>query len=351
MPEPGPAGGSAGAGRTTRPPGLGPHLLGRRVVVRRILRGEAGPSGGPAFADTLGVMESWADGVTTVRTESGQVARIAIADIVSGKAVPPRPAVRHRISAEDAETRANVSWPALETEALGSWLLRASGGFSSRANSVLAVGEPDAPFARALEQVQDFYARRSLPAWAQVVVGSDAHRRFQQARWQPARPGEEDTAFQIASVARAVRAARAGLAEQLPAVSTSTTATAMWLRSDARALAFGETARAVLEGPEHVCFATVPDPETPDTPLAAGRSTFADDWVAISNLWVAPEHRGQRLASVVVRALLEWGAERGATTAYLQVRDDNTAALATYARLGFATHHHYRYLTPPVAGS
>jgi ribosomal protein S18 acetylase RimI-like enzyme len=48
----------------------------------------------------------------------------------------------------------------------------------------------------------------------------------------------------------------------------------------------------------------------------------------------------------VMAALLEWGAEQGATTAYLQVLGDNTAALELYAGLGFATHHAYRYLTP-----
>ena len=45
-------------------------------------------------------------------------------------------------------------------------------------------------------------------------------------------------------------------------------------------------------------------------------------------------------------ALLEWGAEQGATTAYLQVLGDNAPALALYDGLGFTTHHAYRYLTP-----
>ena len=41
------------------PPGLGPHCVGQRVVVRRLLPGQTGPSGGPAMTDLLGVMESW----------------------------------------------------------------------------------------------------------------------------------------------------------------------------------------------------------------------------------------------------------------------------------------------------
>ena len=45
-------------------------------------------------------------------------------------------------------------------------------------------------------------------------------------------------------------------------------------------------------------------------------------------------------------ALLEWGAELGATTAYLQVLGHNEPALALYDSMGFQTHHAYAYLTP-----
>jgi hypothetical protein len=77
-------------------PELGPHCVGRRVVVRRVVAGRTGPSGGPELTDVLGVMESW-DGLTTsVRTASGELVTIAIADIVAGKPVPPPPASRRR---------------------------------------------------------------------------------------------------------------------------------------------------------------------------------------------------------------------------------------------------------------
>lgn len=342
--------------RRVRPPGLGPHCVGQRVVVRRVLPGETGPTGGPAFSDLLGVMESWGDGVTTVRAESGEVATIPLAEIVSGKPVPPRPSVRLRVAPEDAERRANASWPAVAAEPLGDWLLRASGGFSARANACMAVGDPGVPFREAVERVVAFYGERDLPAWAQVVVGSDAQRAFEAAGWVLARPGEADTHFQIGSVSRALRSARDALPPAVPGVERSTTATPAWLADDERARAHPEPARAVLEGPDLVVFPTVPadGAGSPDRgqPLAKGRAAMAEgaDWVGITDVWVSPEHRRQGLGLVVMADLLSWGAEQGATTVYLQTRGDNPAALALYERLGLTTHHEYRYLTPPPSG-
>jgi len=351
-----------------RSPALGPHLIGSRVVVRRMLRGETGPSGSPALTDLLGVMESWGSGVTTIRVASGEVSRIAIADIVSGKPVPPRPSARHRISSEQAELRANASWPAMLTSSLGEWLLRDSDGYTARANSALAVGDPGVPFDAASALVRAFYAEHRLPAWVQVVVGSGAHRSFESAGWMPARPGEADTLFQLASVAQALRAVRGALPAVLPEVSMGTTATPAWLADDERAQSHGRTAVTVLEGPDEVGFASVlttPDgravsggrtcgvpslPKGRDHLIAKGRVAAGGatgDWVGVTSVWVSPGHRRQGLAYVVMAALLGWAAERGATTAYLQTRGDNPAALSLYEQLGFRTHHTYRYLVAP----
>lgn len=337
----------------TRPPGLGPHVVGRRVVVRRLVRGESGPTGGPAFTDVLGVMERWSADTAEVRTESGALVRIAVADIVSGKPVPPRASPRQRISASAAERRALASWPARVVEPLGEWVLRASDGYSARANSVLADGDPGTTFEDALARVRAFYASHDLPAWAQVVVGSPVHRALEEARWQVARPGEDDTLFQLAPVASVVRTLRRSLPEDPPAVDLAPTASPAWLADEERSVAAGDAALAVLEGPPHVAFASVSDPGS-GTVVAKGRVALGggtvpgdQDWAGISNVWVAPDARRRRLGMVVMAAMVGWAAEHGATTVYLQVRGDNPPALAAYERLGFATHHAYRYLTPP----
>ena len=323
------------------PPGLGPHCVGLRVVVRRVLPGRTGPSGGPAMTDLLGVLETWSPPVLAVRSEDGALTEIALADVVSGKPVPPRPSPRMRVSAEQACRLSNASWPAVHTEELGDWLLRASGGFSARANSVMAIGDPGVPFDAALVRVVAFYAEHELPAWAQVVVGSETGNRFADAGWRTARPGEADSELQLASVAQASRAVRRLLPASAPTASVSATADPGWLANDARAQAHPADATAVLQGPADVGFVSVVED---GMVVAKGRVAGDGDWAGITDVWVSVDHRRRGLALVVMAELLEWAAERGAGTAYLQVRGDNAPGLALYAALGFRTHHTYRYL-------
>ncbi len=84
---------------------LGPHVVGQRVVVRRIVPGETGPTGGPAFTDVLGTCESWGDGEVVLRTEEGDEVRIATSLIVSGKPVPPRPSRFRRLGDDEVDAR------------------------------------------------------------------------------------------------------------------------------------------------------------------------------------------------------------------------------------------------------
>ena len=64
--------------------------VGHRVVVRRVLAGETGPSGGPALTDVIGVLESWGEELA-VRRRDGTLVVIRRADVVAGKRVPPPP--------------------------------------------------------------------------------------------------------------------------------------------------------------------------------------------------------------------------------------------------------------------
>ena len=78
--------------------------------------------------------------------------------------------------------------------------------------------------------------------------------------------------------------------------------------------------------------------------VARGEAALDGDWLGLHDIQVDPSQRRQRHATRVIADLLDWGASRGATTAWLHVETDNDAGLATYGRLGFVTHHTNRYL-------
>ena len=279
-------------------------------MVRRVLAGETGPSGGPAMTDVLGVCTSWGAGLCVVQPETGDPVRIRLGDIVSGKPVPPRPSTRHRVTPLEAQRRALVLWPDLETEPLGDWLLsRSPTATARRANSVLAfapAGVPDA-----YERVVAFYER---PV-AAVLPDSDEDALFRGRGWVP-ESHDADTLFQLASVAQTRRELRS---------------------------------RAVV--PATVDLVEVPSAEGRVVTArigeaAQGVAAYDRDWVGFRTIEVDPARRREGLGLAVMAALLGWGAEQGATTAYLQVLGDNAGALDLYRGLGFTTHHAYRYLTP-----
>ncbi|MEU3016296.1 hypothetical protein ABZ635_02725 [Nocardiopsis sp. NPDC007018] len=66
-----------------------PRDLGSRVSVR-ITRAEGG------FTDIVGVVESWAEGVLTLRRRDGSTVDVAEADVVASRVVPPVPPRRPR---------------------------------------------------------------------------------------------------------------------------------------------------------------------------------------------------------------------------------------------------------------
>ncbi|GAA3540142.1 GNAT family N-acetyltransferase [Nocardioides daeguensis] len=299
---------------------LGPHVVGQRVVVRRLVRGETGPSGGPAFTDLLGTCLAWGDGVCVVQPETGAAARIAIADIVSGKPVPPRPAARLRVSVRDAEARTGGLWPTVDREPLGEWELRSerapAGRLLKRANSCLAMGDPDRPFPEALAAVEAFYAARGRDPLVQVEAGSALEEAFVGAGWQRLEYGESD--FLLASVAR--------LRRSLPAA-----------RHEVEIGVDGSRAVASVDAG---C-----------DPVAEAQAGVDGDWVGLHGVTVDLAHRRRGLATAVVGELLGWAAEQGALTAWLHVETDNPGGRAFWEALGFAAHHTCRYYAPRSASA
>ena len=293
-------------GRHARQHRLGPHVVGQRVVVRyRLPDGRA--------TDVLGTCTAWGDDLAVIESDEGPV-EVRVADIVTGKPVPPRAMVRARVSPLDAERHGWVLFPSVEVFTIGDWRLRSDPvpgeRLFKRANSCLAIGLPDRPFPEAERVVREHYAARDRTPLVQVERDSMVEHLFRTAGWTPLMGG--DTWFMVASLAAVARAVGPTPAD----------------------------IRVTEEGPR-----VLAEILRGDIVVARGRAALDGDWLGLYGLGTSPEYRRQGLAHQVLAELVDWGAAQGATTLWLHVETDNTMAIALYESLGFRTHHGCRYLT------
>ena len=226
------------------------------------------------------------------------------------------------------------SWRGLEEERLGDWLLRAAGGFTGRANSVLVVGSPGLPLPEAVGRVTRWYAERGLRPRAQVPLpgAEEADAAFAAAGWVR----DEDVLVLTAPLA--------GWPEPAVQVDLAGAPDEAWLTGYRyRGSALPPVARQVLTGADGPVFASVRLAPVPEPLTAVARGVVVGDVLVVTAVTVDERHRRRGLATSVMAALGTWGAGRGATSCVLQVVASNAPALALYERLGFTEHHRYHY--------
>ncbi|GCB46142.1 hypothetical protein SNL152K_3440 [Streptomyces sp. NL15-2K] len=325
--------------------------VGKRVSVRRL--GEPGASQ-EKFTDTVGVLTSWNDGVLLITRRDGETVRIPESTLVAGKVVPPAPA-RRRGPAASYEELARVSaraWRPVESERLGEWELRAAGGFTRRANSVLPLGDPGIPLDEALSVVRRWYGDRGLPAYVQTATGAEGTQEMLCAELER-RGWVREVSAEMWIGALAPVADR----NEPTGVVLSREAGADWLARYQRkgmsevalkVLGWGSPRSSEAEsgGGPSVWFATVPG-EAGGAPAAIGRCVVDGRWAGFAAVEVDPALRRQGLASAVMAALARQALDEGASAAWLQVETDNAGARELYAGMGFAAHHAYHHYRAP----
>ncbi|MFJ4437003.1 GNAT family N-acetyltransferase [Streptomyces sp. NPDC088923] len=378
---------------------IGASDVGKRVTVRSLTEAAAP---GAAFTDTVGILTSWDEGVLLVTRRDGTRVRLAEETVVAAKVVPAAPARRRGPAADFAELAGvqERGWQAVEREALGGWLLRASRvdgavggagastGFTRRANSVLPLGDPGMPLPEALDQVRRWYGARGLPAYAQLATGAGDTQEVLAAELEEHGWRREVSALvmvgALAPLAELGPASMGSLAVVAPiaegpetadpGVRLGRTPDEAWLRRYNRAAGTGPGGvppgvLAVLASGPSPWFARVDAAgagggdtasgrrdfvhtgkgvsQAAGVPDAIGRCVVDGRWAGFSAVEVAPERRRTGLARRVMGALARTALAEGASAAWLQVERDNEAAVALYTRLGFTVHHHYHHYRAP----
>lgn len=316
-------------------------LVGRRVSLRQRV-GER--DGHAVFSDAVGELVREAEGLV-VRTRRGPVS-VRRSAVVAVRAVPPAVPRRASLAAvARLEGLCADAWPALVDEPLGAWRLRAAGGYTGRANSALAIGDPGMPVAAALDAARAFAARHGIEPRVQVPVGSPWDRAVAAQDW-------------VLDAGHAAGAEVSVLVAELDAVAEAQPPAGVelpdrpgddWWVLAAGGGAAGPAMRHVLGAAPDTAFVLVRGPD--GGAIGQLRATVVADHLHLSVLNVVPGARRKGLATGLLSAAARWGLEHGARWAVLQAALHNAGAHALYTHRGFTEHHKYRYLIPPQASS
>jgi N-acetylglutamate synthase len=307
--------------------------LGERWVVRHRL------SDGSA-TDVIGWIEKIERESISVATSGGRFVRLARADIILARRAPaaaggPDPL---RTAAEELERYALPGWLGF-SEPLGEWTLRAAQGFTSRANSCLAVGDPGMPLGVAAAKIVAFSGAHGIPPRAQVIADSRTEAELRALGWVDASPRTDVLVCRLSAL----------LGDHVPdpAVQVAETLTASWQVAYQRSCPDVDPAivRRILDGHPPRAFGSVAGGG--GQVVAIVRGHVNGPWLGLASAWTDPDHRGHGLATKLVIALGHWGARRGGRYVYLHVASANEQARRDYAQLGFALHHRNRYLNSP----
>jgi RimJ/RimL family protein N-acetyltransferase len=94
-----------------------------------------------------------------------------------------------------------------------------------------------------------------------------------------------------------------------------------------------------------IAYAVVTD-EGELRPLAAGTASISQGWAGIHGMRTVVQERGRGLAARILGGLARHAKTQGIERIFLQVEEENSAAIALYRRAGFTTawrYHYWRY--------
>lgn len=219
------------------------------------------------------------------------------------------------------------------------WLLRFSPGKAKRARCIHALATGRAPLAAKLAQAADYYRQASLPLVLRITpfsepAGLDAE--LACAGLQRIGP----THVLVANLATLDLGAALPPRLELAAVDHETFARIIGELRASPAEQQAAHAERLAASPVPYCGFVL---RRDGAVVACGQYARETDRVGLFDIFTAPAARNRGLARALCTLLLRHARASGAATAYLQVDEDNAAALAVYRRLGFVDGYRYHY--------
>jgi GNAT superfamily N-acetyltransferase len=244
-------------------------------------------------------------------------------------------------SVEAFERAGLAAWPGIEVKWDGSWVRRAAGGYTKRANSTQCLDPEDGEDAdlRVISASSWMVIRGIKPVFRITPLASaDLVEALEEARWQ-----EIDHSHLFAM--------DLGEHEADPQAQLLPVLDPAFIAAQQQLQAYDEAVTAQMRDllAKLVVPATGIVLHRDGAPVAAGLMAIADGIVMTGNVVTDPTRRRQGLAAAMMRSGLAWARREGAATAALNVQADNAAAIALYAGLGYSHQYDYSYRIPGAA--
>lgn len=339
--------------RRTDPVSVRPGV---RVVVRRVT-GRLAESCRPEVSDVIGTLlrvDPLVVRPAPRKREPGAATQepveIAAGSVVVLKTLSTKPVRNSDI--RGVEEAVAEAFPGIENAWVEGWLCRAGDGITERSNTAVPLGPNAALQPVPVEGIKAFYAQHELPAALMVPdrIGRTAEN-LEGTRGPEilVMTRELDDLGEAPALSGDAGLVHPNFAGQTLEIEVLDQPTEEWLsRYHFRGQPLPEQAlellRKRIDGT--LGFAQVRIGGTlaaitraTITTTASGRS-----FLGYSAVEVLPEFRRHGLATHLGRVLLHWGAQQGATEAYLEVIESNTAGRGLYHDLGFSEHHRHRSL-------
>lgn len=306
--------------------------MGQRITLRL-----HDPEGG--FRDVVGVLKS----ETTIEKRDGSLVQFHPQEVAVWRVITP-PSDRAGMGSplslriRDIELAANATWPAREQVQLGDWILRASGKFTKRANSVLAIGSPGVNLDLAIDEVIKFYNTRGLTPTFHIALPTyvELGRHLKENGWR----SDISVDVMVADIEDVLGKSHINNShtnievDNYEKISDAPSEEWISLQNDHGVL------EIMTRSPAR--YAAL---RSAGKIVGVARSSNYAGWTVLTRLYVRPDERGKGLGHDLIFTLLLDAQVLGATKVALQVDSKNRGAIALYEKMGFRLHHTYEYFS------
>lgn len=241
----------------------------------------------------------------------------------------------------EAERLAHRTWPCRDEETFGEWILRAADGYSRRANSALAIGEPPEGIPASIDHVTAWFRAREVEPCLKIT---------------PLAPASLDETLEVSGWTVATPSLVLRLAELPVTPEAEGDAEMVWSKVveadwferlstwDEETPETSEHHRALLERMPDARFVAMRHGGR----IAGGAVVSLDgEHAHLYDVVVDPTRRGQGLGTRLLRQILSGLDREGVRDVTLQVLESNEVARSLYRKLGFVEVHRYHYRVPP----